>query len=153
MFYLFCVQVHLIPYFMPIMENVLNLNSNQIQLRGFRTRAHGTLFHKLNNDIMTIKEFKQSQRVSFLLKGLIGRQRPFLFYSPKKIAILKYRLPNNFFMCLSVQHCYFILFAYNYRQALLSTYNLMPSKLTTAIQLLLISTIYYRNVQARPTYC
>ena len=38
---------------MPIRENVLTLNSTQIQLRGFRTRAHGTLFHKMNNDIMT----------------------------------------------------------------------------------------------------
>ena len=26
----------------------------QIQLRGFRTRAVGTLFHKMNNDLMTI---------------------------------------------------------------------------------------------------
>ena len=26
----------------------------QIQLRGFRTRALGTLFHKMNNDLMTI---------------------------------------------------------------------------------------------------
>ena len=27
---------------------------NQIQLRGFRTRALGTLFHKMNTDLMTI---------------------------------------------------------------------------------------------------
>ena len=30
------------------------MSVNQIQLRGFRTRALGTLFHKMNNDLMTI---------------------------------------------------------------------------------------------------
>ena len=29
---------------------------HQIQLRGFRTRALGTLFHKMNNDLMTIRQ-------------------------------------------------------------------------------------------------
>ena len=60
----------------------------QIQLRGSRTRALGTLFHKMNNDLMTINGFEPSRRVSSLLKGLFRRQGQFCFISQKKTFLI-----------------------------------------------------------------
>ena len=45
-----------------------------IQLTGSSTRALGTLFHKMNNNLMTISGFEPSRRVSSLLKGLFLAQ-------------------------------------------------------------------------------
>ena len=36
------------------------MSVNQIQLRGFGTRAFGTLFHKMNHDLRTINTFELS---------------------------------------------------------------------------------------------
>ena len=38
----------------PTAQTINLVSVNQIQLRGFRTRALGTLLHKMNNDLMTI---------------------------------------------------------------------------------------------------
>ena len=43
-------------------------------VKGFRIRSFGRLFHKIINGFMTIVGIEQSQRVSFLLKGLIRQQ-------------------------------------------------------------------------------
>ena len=63
----------------------------------------------MNNDlmtIMTINVFEPSRRVLALLKGLIRRQRPILFYQPKEIVIgidpSNYFLPLPFFTPYSV---------------------------------------------------
>ena len=58
-----------------------------MQSRGLGTRSLGALFHKMNNDLMTINGFEPSRRVSSLLKGLIkssGNKGQFCFISPKK---------------------------------------------------------------------
>ena len=62
---------------------------------GFRTRALGTLFHKMNNDLMTINGIEPSRRVSSLLKGLFRRQRSILFSlaKTKKINYCNWNRP------------------------------------------------------------
>ena len=84
---------------------------NQIHLRGFRTRVLGTLFHKRNNDNMTMNAFEPSRRVSSLLKGLIRRQRSILFFSQKNRNWN--RAPLTVSMCLPVRYCYLKLSAHN----------------------------------------
>ena len=57
----------------PKTESGQTTNVNQLHLRGFRTRALGTLFHKnkMNNYLMSINGFEPLQSVPSLLKGLI----------------------------------------------------------------------------------
>ena len=60
----------------------LNIKANliKIQCRGFRTTAHGILFLKTDNDLMTINRFEVSQHIWFMLKGIISQQKLILFY-------------------------------------------------------------------------
>ena len=50
-FYMKAIEIYLLYIFIYI---YIYIYIYQIQLRGFRTRALGTLFHKMNNDLMTI---------------------------------------------------------------------------------------------------
>ena len=114
---------------------VLNPNS----VKEFRTRALGTLFHKMNNDLMTINGFEPSRRVSSLLKGLFRRQRSISFYLAKKKKKLAGLAPPNRFqaICLPLQYGYsktFRLQGTTYRPPLpsrLLTRYLKPSKSTS----------------------
>ena len=94
------------------------MSVNQIQFRGFRTRALGTLFHKMNNDLMTIRqsidlsrrdEFRPCSRdssgdkVNFVLLAkkkqkhfLIGIGRPFFTVSRLYLSSCAIWLLQNF---------------------------------------------------------
>ena len=60
---------------------------NQIQSSRFRTRALGTLFYKMINDLMTTNGIEPLRRVSSLLTELPRRWRPIFVLSAMKIRI------------------------------------------------------------------
>ena len=63
-----------------------------------------TWFYKMNNDLKTINESEPSQRVSSFVRGLSRRQKPTLFYLPKKVVIEKGPIPITFFFWLIKQN-------------------------------------------------
>ena len=61
-------------------QNDTPKTDSQIQLRGFRTRALGTLFHKMNNDLMTIVGPIPITIINFFLRGFRTRALGTLFH-------------------------------------------------------------------------
>ena len=124
------------------------MSVNQIQLRGYRTRALEILFHKINNDLMTINGFEPSRGILSLLKRLFRRQRPIFVLSAKENWNWN-RPPLPFLDHISSSAILLlqIFSPTTYRPPLpsrLLTHYLKPSKVTTGkIYLLPKSTILY----------
>ena len=130
----------------------------QIQLRGFRTRALGTLFHKMNNDLMTIDNkwiWAVATRFVLAQGTLQATKVNFVFISQNKKKIFNWNRPPLPFLGYMSSSAIWLFQNFSpttYRPPLpsrLLTRYLKPSKSTTNQFYYLFTEI----LQAKPTYC